>query len=96
MATNNDSDTFHLISPFVNGQWQPDILHRGNPLGQVRKILGGGWERSKGILADDRAMAAWRGDRRVLVLRMNDGTTQEQAEQALRQIEQDRLRETMS
>lgn len=80
---------FHLISAFVDGKWQPDEVAEGNPLRRVRQILGGGWERAKGVLSEDRAMAAFRGERRVLVLRMPDHFDRAAADAALRQIHEE-------
>ena len=73
------SKEFYLVSPFVDGKWQKDEVVQGSPFQRIRQLLGGGWEHSKGLLKDDMAMAATRGDRRVMVLRFPDGVDRERA-----------------
>jgi hypothetical protein len=70
----------------MNGGWQPDELSVGNPLKRVRQLLGGGWEWSTGRLREDMAMAAARGDRKVLVLRFPDHFDLDQAKQIVQGI----------
>jgi hypothetical protein len=80
-------EEFFLITPNVDGKVQPDELVSGNPMKRVRQILGGGWEWTSGDLKDGHVMGAFRGDRKVMVLRFPEPITREQAEAALRQIE---------
>lgn len=82
-------DTFFLVTPFYDNKWQPDFLVQGRPFGAVRRILGGGWDRVSGDIVEDRAMAAFRGDRKVLILRFPDGTDREAAEAALHQLSEE-------
>ena len=83
----------YLICPFDGNQWQKDELVQGKPFRRIRQLLGGGWEKKTGLLDEDRAMAAVRGERRVLVLRLNDDMQPEQAERIVERINAERIRE---
>jgi hypothetical protein len=80
---------FFLVTPvYDDGRQGEDELIELSPINRVREILGGRWERSSTYMPTVKAF--FNGKKRVLVMGFPVGTTREQAQAALRTIQEGR------
>ncbi len=77
--------TFVLMSKFDGARWLPDLVVEGTPIPEVRKALGGRWRYSRQF-TDYAACFFGELNRRVLILKFPVGTTREQADSKLQEI----------
>jgi hypothetical protein len=90
-----DSQYF-LVQGHDGTQWRDEEIVPHTPIPRVRQLLGGRWESSKEY--DQFRMKVFFGNRgnqgkRVIVIGLKPGTTEQEAQDALRKIREEKARE---